>query len=94
MKLEEDPDVVAERGLEAGRVGSERCCWTSIGKGLEESGRCCWMGIGRVGYGWGLEGTSMEGLNPDVVDGRVGRDVGSRRCCWKGVGSRCSCWKG
>ena len=73
MKLEEDPDIVAGRGLEAGRVGSERCCWTPIGRGLEESldgdwKGWIWMEIGRnvdwkdqdIITGGGLEGTSIE----------------------------------
>ena len=51
--------------------------------------------IGRVGrdVDW-IRTLLLEGtLDPDVVDGRVGSDVGSGRCCWKGIGRDVN-WKG
>ena len=52
------------------RVESGRHCWKGIGRDVN------WKGIGRVG-----SRCRLEGLDPDVVAGRVGSDVD-----WKEIG--------
>ena len=83
------------RGLEGTSIGSGCCCWKGWKGRRSEGLDVDWKGWIRTLLLEGLEGTPigrvgrrLEGLDPDVAAGRVGRDVN-----WKGIGSGVD-WKG